>query len=95
MAKLNAEEFNNKYAEKIVDNDDLLIELMEDFSDSITPAEQEELENLKVELEKAKADFVELKEKYKQRFLSAVEDKKEEEPAEGLEEQEVIDIKEI
>lgn len=95
MAKLNAEEFNNKYAEKITENDDLLIELMEDFSDSITPAENEELENLKVELEKAQADYIELKEKYKQRFLSAVEDKKEEEPVEGLEEQEVIDIKEI
>ena len=30
MSKLGKEEFNKKYSEKIVGNDDLLIELMED-----------------------------------------------------------------
>ena len=33
MAKLGKDEFNKKYSEKISDNDDLLIELMEDISD--------------------------------------------------------------
>ena len=42
MAKLNKEEFNKKYSDMIKDNDDLLIALMEDFSDSISNDESEE-----------------------------------------------------
>ena len=34
MAKLTLEELKKKYNEKIVDNDDLVIELMEDLTDS-------------------------------------------------------------
>lgn len=97
MARLTRDEFNTKYSEKIIDNDDLLIELMEDISDSITNDESEELQNLRLQLEAKKEEYDALKEKYKARFLNAVEsDEKEvdEKPAE-LSEEEVIDIKEI
>ena len=71
MAKLTKEEFNTKYSEKITDNDDLVIELMEDFSDSISEDEKAELDSLKEEIEKKDAEIVELKRKYKERFLDS------------------------
>ena len=102
MAKLGKDEFNKKYSEKITDNDDLLIELMEDVSDSMEVGDSEELSNLKTELDDLKIKYEELKTKYKERFLSSEElkDKLEEEkieeiPEESLEEKEVVDIKEI
>ena len=102
MAKLGKEEFNKKYSEKIVDNDDLLIELMEDVSDSIEVGDSEELAQLKSELEDLKLKYEDLKSKYKERFLSSdelqeklEEEKVEEIPEESLEEKEVVDIKEI
>lgn len=94
MAKLSLEEFKSKYNEKITDNDDLLIELLEDLSDSITDGESEELTSLKNEMETVKTEYENLKQKYKERFLDAVET--DETPKqEDLEEKEVIDIKEI
>lgn len=102
MAKLGKDEFNKKYSEKIVDNDDLLIELMEDVSDSMEVGDSEELATLKGELEDLKMKYEDLKSKYKERFLSSdeLEEKLEEEkveeiPEESLEEKEVVDIKEI
>lgn len=100
MAKLGKEEFNKKYSEKIVDNDDLLIELMEDVSDSMEVGDSEELATLKSELEDLKLKYEDLKSKYKERFLSSEEIKEEikeelEEKDDSLEEKEVIDIKEI
>lgn len=95
MAKLNTEEFKTKYSEKIVDNDELLIELMEDITDSLSAQESEELETIKKELEDAKAKYTELLVKYKERFLSAVETPVEDEEIDELKEKEVIDIKEI
>ena len=101
MAKLGKDDFNKKYSEKIVDNDDLLIELMEDVSDSIEVGDSEELTKLKSELDDLKVKYEDLKEKYKERFLSSEEIKeevKEEliDPEEDvLEEKEVVDIKEI
>lgn len=92
MAKLGKDEFSKKYSEKIVDNDDLLIELMEDIADSVE-VESEELVSVKAELEDYKSKYNDLKSKYKERFLSSEEipeDKEEE-----LEEKEVIDVKEI
>ena len=65
---------------------------MEDITDSVSPDESEEHASERAELEKAKADYEELKEKYKARFLKAVESDEEEK---DLEEKEVIDIKEI
>lgn len=98
MAKLGKDEFNKKYSEKIVDNDDLLIELMEDVSDSIEVGDSEELATLKAELDDIKTKYEDLKEKYKERFLSSEEIKeeiKDEVEDETLEEKEVIDVKEI
>lgn len=98
MAKLTKDEFNTKYSEKIVDNDDLLIELMEDFADSISSEENTELESLREEIEKSKNDFLELKRKYKERFLNAVTSEEKEEDVEDneeLKEEEIIDVKEI
>lgn len=93
MAKLGKDEFNKKYSEKIVDNDDLLIELMEDIADSVD-VESEELEKAKAELDDYKAKYDDLKSKYKERFLSS-ENIPEEKMEENLEEKEVVDIKEI
>ena len=94
MAKLGKDEFNKKYSEKIVDNDDLLIELMEDIADSVD-VESEELEKVKSELDDYKSKYDDLKSKYKERFLSSEDVPEEKEEKEELEEKEVIDIKEI
>lgn len=102
MAKLTADEFIKKYSDgekKITESDDLLIELMEDAQDSIgvDAGESEEVVQLKAEIEKLSADNADLKERYKNRFLSSdanVVIEKEEE-IEEPQEKEVIDIKEI
>lgn len=96
MAKYSAEELSSRLNDLELD-DEVKISLMEDITDSVSPDESEELAGLKSELEKVKADYEELKEKYKARFLKAVESEevKEEVEDEDLEEKEVIDIKEI
>lgn len=94
MARYSAEELSGRINELELD-DDVKISLMEDITDSITPEESEELTSLKAEVEKTKADYEELKEKYKSRFLKAVESEEKEDVEEDLEEKEVIDIKEI
>lgn len=95
MAKYSAEELSNRVNELELD-DDVKISLMEDITDSVTPDESEELASLKAEVEKTKADYEELKEKYKARFLKAVEtEEKEEVKDDDLEEKEVIDVKEL
>lgn len=94
MAKLTKEEFNTKYSEKITDNDDLVIELMEDFSDSISE-EKVELDSLKEEIEKKEAEIAELKRKYKERFLDSAKTEEKEVNEDNIEEKEIIDIKEI
>lgn len=95
MAKMTSDQFSTKYSERITDNDDLLIELMEDFSDSISSDESEELSNLRIELEKVKNDFLELKEKYKQRFMKALSTEDEKDDILEEKEDKIIDIKEI
>lgn len=95
MAKFSAEELSSRVNELELD-DDVKISLMEDITDSVSPDESEELAGIKAELEKAKADYEELKEKYKARFLKAVESEEvEEKSEEDLEEKEVIDVKEL
>lgn len=97
MAKYSAEELSSRINELELD-DDVKISLMEDITDSISPAESEELAAIKAEIEKKDAEIEELKEKYKARFLKAEEVKeevKDEVEDEDLEEKEVIDIKEI
>lgn len=93
MAKLGREEFNKKYSEKITDNDELLIEIMEDFTDSIN--NEDEIKSLKDELDKKDREYEDLKEKYKERFLSGESLPVKEERMEELEEKNVIDIREI
>lgn len=95
MAKLTKEEFNTKYSEKITDNDDLVIELMEDFSDSISEDEKAELDSLKEEIENKDAEIAELKRKYKERFLDSAKTEEKEVNEDNIEEKEIIDIKEI
>ena len=96
MAKYSAEELSSRINELELD-DEVKISLMEDITDSVSPDESEELAEIKAELEKAKADYEELKEKYKARFLKAVESDEEEkdDTQEDLEEKEVIDVKEL
>ena len=95
MAKYSAEELSSRVNELELD-DEVKISLMEDITDSVSPDESEELAGIKADLEKAKADYDELKEKYKARFLKAVEsDEEEKEEQEDLEEKEVIDVKEL
>ena len=96
MAKYSAEELSSRINDLELD-DEVKIPLMEDITDSVSPDESEELANLKVEVEKAHAEYEELKEKYKARFLKAVESDEEvkEVEDEDLEEKEVIDVKEL
>lgn len=94
MAKYSAEELSSRVNELELD-DDVKISLMEDITDSISADESEELTRVQSELEKIKADYEELKEKYKARFLKAVESEDVKEEVEDLEEKEVIDITEI
>lgn len=95
MAKYSAEELSSRVNELELD-DEVKISLMEDITDSVSPDESEELAGIKAELEKTKADYEELKEKYKARFLKAVESDEEEKKVEDdLEEKEVIDVKEL
>lgn len=94
MAKYSAEELSSRVNDLELD-DEVKISLMEDITDSVSPDESEELASVKSELEKAKADYDELKEKYKARFLKAVESEEEKEVEEDLEEKEVIDVKEL
>lgn len=96
MAKYSAEELSSRINDLELD-DEVKISLMEDITDSVSPDESEELANLKAEIEKAHAEYEELKEKYKARFLKAVESDEEEKEVEDedLEEKEVIDVKEL
>ncbi len=94
MAKFSAEELSSRINELELD-DDVKISLMEDITDSVSPDESEELESLKAEIEKTRGELDELKEKYKARFLKAVDTEDVQEEKEDLEEKEVIDVKEL
>lgn len=99
--KLNKEELKKKVNEIVTDND-VAIQLLEDIEDSFD--ESAEVDNTKVDelqarIDEQQAKIDELQEKYKERFLTGdkeekTEDKKPEED-DGLEEKNIIDIKEI
>ena len=99
--KLNKEDLKKKVNEIVTDND-VAIQLLEDIEDSFD--ESAEVDNTKIDELQAKIDeqqskIDELQEKYKERFLTGnkeekTEDKKPEEE-DGLEEKDIIDIKEI
>lgn len=89
--KLSKEELKNKVNELVQDND-IAIQLLEDIEDSM---ESGEIDNTELEILQAKFD--ELQTKYRERFIKGVEEVegKKEELEEGMEEKEVIDVKEI
>ena len=88
MAKLSKEELLAKINEKLGDNSELAIELMEDVTDSW------EIDTS--ELDSMKAKYDELLQKYRDRFVSGEEVKIEEEKPEVVDEEEkIIDVKEI
>lgn len=92
--KLSKEELKNKVNELVKDND-VAIQLLEDIEDSM---ESGEIDNS--ELEALQAKFDELQTKYRERFLKGDEEKEEVEEKkveseDGMEEKEVIDVKEI
>ena len=88
MAKLTKEELIAKVNEKLADNSELAVELMEDITDSF------EVDNS--ELEELKVKYDELLQRYKDRFVNGdIENEiKEEEPV-IEEEEKVIDVQEI
>lgn len=96
MAKLSKDELIAKINEKVMD-EDVSIELIEDITDSMEVTEDTSTED-KQRIEELETKLKEFKTKYKERFLKGKEDKedeKEDKEDEGLEEKEVIDIKEI
>ena len=88
MAKLTKDEFISKYNEKLADNSELAVELMEDITDSID-SDISELEDMKKK-------YDDLLNRYKERFMNP-EEVKEEIKEEVIEEpqEEVIDVEEI
>lgn len=88
MAKLTKEELIAKVNEKLADNSELAVELMEDITDSF--------ENVDLSGYVEKVVYEELLQKYKDRFLNPEEVKeiKEEEKVDESEEK-VIDIQDI
>lgn len=95
--KLSKAELKQKISDSITDNDDLVISLLEDIEDSMLEDSAENImdETAKKELEELKWKYDDLKAKYKERFLNGKEKDPEDEKDEGLEEKEVIDVKEI
>ena len=87
MAKLSRDELIAKINEKLADNSELAVELMEDVTDSWSEDTSE--------LDSLKAKYDELLQRYKDRFMSG-EEVKEEKTEEVVEEDEkVIDVQEI
>lgn len=95
--KLSKQELKQRISDSITDNDDLVISLLEDVEDSMLEDGAENIieETTKKELEELKWKYDDLKAKYKERFLTGKEKDPDEEKDEGLEEKEVIDVKEI
>lgn len=89
MAKLTKEELIAKVNDKIGDNPELAVELMEDITDSF--------ENIDLSAYVEKVVYDELLQKYKDRFMSGEEVKEvvEEEKEEVKEDDGVIDVQEI
>ena len=100
MAKLTKDELKQKLSDKITDNDDLVIELLEDIEDSfdveVDNSLQEELDSIKAEIVTKDEEIATLKQKYKERFLSGVPDSEEKiEVTPEMKEEEYIDVRSI
>lgn len=85
MAKLTKEELIAKINEKLADNSELAVELMEDITDSID-SDISELEDMKKK-------YDELLNRYKERFMNPEEVK--EEIKEEVIEENVVDVEDI
>lgn len=101
MAKMSIDEYNRKLSEKLGENEDLAIELMEDASDSFNTNNESEklLKEKDAEINRISGELADLKAKYKDRFLTPasndlVTSVKEDAPVE-LQEKNVIDIRVI
>ena len=101
MAKMSIDEYNRKLSEKLGENEDLAIELMEDASDSFNTNNESEklLKEKDAEINRISGELADLKAKYKDRFLTPasndlVTSVKEDTPVE-LQEKNVIDIRVI
>ena len=101
MAKMSIDEYNRKLSEKLGENEDLAIELMEDASDSFNANDESEklLKEKDAEINRINGELADLKAKYKDRFLTPasndlVTSVKEDAPVE-LQERNVIDIRVI
>lgn len=95
MAKLTKEELIAKINDKLSDNSELAVELMEDITDSFVELDASEYEK---QIEEEKAKYEDLLQRYKDRFVSAdVIEEKEEEVVEPTNEEvaEVVDVKDI
>ena len=90
--KMSKDDLIKKINDKVMD-EDVKIELMEDITDSFEEGStsEEDTQRIKELEEKYKT----LQEKCKERLLQGTEIKKEDNEYDGLEEKEVIDIKEI
>ena len=89
--KLSKQDLKQKLSEKITD-EDVLIELLEDIEDSMEVVE----DTVNTEIEDLKTQLADLKTKYKERFLKGAEsDEKDEDETPEMNEEEVIDVKEI
>lgn len=93
--KLSKQELKQKISDNIED-EDLVISLLEDIEDSMIENNEQIIdETQKKEIEELKFKYEDLKQKYKERFLTSnIKDEKKDE-IETLEEKEVIDVKEI
>ena len=98
--KMSKDDLIKKINDKVMD-EDVKIELMEDITDSFEEGSTSEedtqrIEELEEKYKTLEEKYKTLQEKYKERFLQGTEIKKEEKNEDdGLEEKEVIDIKEI
>lgn len=95
--KLSKEELKNKIVE-VVSDEDVQIGLLEDIEDSFVDSNSDENMIEKDAYEDLKIKYEELKAKYKERFLKGEEtseEKEDEDEDEELQEEEVIDIREI
>lgn len=91
--KFSKDELKKRINEVITD-EDLKISLLEDIEDSMESDESEKV--TKEDYDKIVSERDELKQKYKERFLSGKATEKTEDVEEkGLEEKNIIDIKEI
>lgn len=97
MARMSKEELKNSIDGYDI-SDDIKISLLENIEDSMDVADTTEVDALTTERDTLKAELEDYKKKYKERFLGIVEDTIEtiaDVVDEGLQEEEVIDVKEL